>query len=81
MPWMTLPWGDARAAALRAKYEIYGVPALIILDSETGFTVTTKARKDLTSDVTEVYESWAKLVDLKKVRAVERSEQDAIAQA
>jgi nucleoredoxin len=81
MPWMTLPWGDARANALRSKFEIYGVPALIILDSQTGFTITTKGRKDLTADVTEVYQSWAKLVELKKVRAVERAEQDAIAQA
>ena len=81
MPWMSLPWGDERADKLRAKFQIMGVPALVILDAETGFVVTEKARKDLGKDVTEVYASWKKLLDLKKVKAVERAEQDAIALA
>ena len=58
-----------------------GVPALIILDSVTGFTVTEKARKDLGKNVAEVYESWYKLLELKKVRAVERAQMEAIAAA
>ena len=33
MPWMSLPWDDQRANQLRAKFEILGVPALIILDA------------------------------------------------
>ena len=81
MPWMTLPFGDERIAKLQAKYEIMGIPALIILDAETGFTVTPRGLKDLSKDVKEVYESWAKLLDLRKVNAVERAEQDAIAKA
>ena len=58
-----------------------GVPALVILDARTGFTVTTKARKDLKSDVKEVFKSWDKLLELKRHRAVERAEEDAIAHA
>ena len=58
-----------------------GVPALVILDARTGFTVTTKARKDLKSDVKEVFKSWDKLLELKRHRAVERAEEDAIAYA
>ena len=81
MPWMTLPWGDERADKLRAQFKIMGVPALVILDAKTGFVVTEKARKDLTKDVKEVYVSWAKLLELKKVRAVERAQEDAISQA
>ena len=50
-----------------------GVPALVILDTETGFTITDKARKDLKKNVNEVYESWAKLLDLKKAMAVDRA--------
>lgn len=81
MPWMSLPYDDARANGLRAKFEIQGVPALVILDAETGFSVTATARKDLGKDVNDVYETWSKLLDLKKVNAVERAQQDAIAKA
>ena len=51
MPWMSFRWDDARIRKLREKFEIMGVPALIILDAETGFTVTEKARKDINKDV------------------------------
>ena len=81
MPWMTLPWGDDRANKLRERFEIMGIPALIILDAETGFTVTPSALKDLDKDVKEVYESWAKLLELRKDNAVLRAEQDALAKA
>ena len=81
MPWMSLPWGDERGDLLRAKFGIMGVPVLIILDATTGFVVSASARKDLKKDVNEVYENWAKLLDLKKQNAVERAEQDAIADA
>ena len=81
MPWMTLPFEDPRAESLRAKFGVVGVPALIILDAVTGFTVTPNARKDLKKDVKDVYESWAKLLDLKKQKAVERAQEDAISKA
>jgi len=81
MPWMSLPFNDTRCDQLREKYQIFSVPALIILDAETGFTVTENARKDLRNNVTETYESWSKLLELKKVRAVERAEEDAISQS
>ena len=81
MPWMTLPFEDPRAESLRAKFGVVGVPALIILDAVTGFTVTPTARKDLSKDVKDVYESWAKLLDLKKQKAIERSQEDAISKA
>ena len=58
-----------------------GVPVLVILDAATGFMVTATARKDLKKDVKEVYASWSKLLELKRVLAVERAEQDAIASA
>ena len=79
MPWMSLPFDDARNSKLREKFEICGVPALIILDAETGFTVTATARKDLGKDVKDVYETWDKLLVLQKDRAVKRAEEDAIA--
>lgn len=66
MPWMSLPWEDKRGDQLRAKFGIMGVPVLVILDATTGFVVSATARKDLKKDVNEVYENWAKLLDLKK---------------
>ena len=81
MPWMSLPYEDARAERLREKFQIFAVPALVILDAETGFTVTESARKDLRKDVNDTYESWTKLLDLKRVAAVERAEEDAISKA
>lgn len=79
MPWMTIPWDDPRNNQLRGKFEVQGVPALVILDAVTGFTVTATARKDLGRDVAEVYETWSKLLDLKKDGAVKRAQEDAIA--
>ena len=51
------------------------------MEASTGFPVTTNARKDLKKDVNEVFKSWDKLLELKKVRAVERAEEDALALA
>ena len=56
MPWLSLEFGDPRIEKLRAKYEIKGVPRLVILDAKTGFTITEKGRKDLGEDVQGVYE-------------------------
>ena len=81
MPWMSLNFNDPKCNALREKFQILGVPALIIVDAETGFTVTTRARKDLKKNVKEVFDSWSKLLELKQQRAVERAEEDAIANA
>ena len=54
---------------------------MVILESKTGFPITEKARKDLRDDVNGVFESWDKLLELKKVRAVATAEMEAIAEA
>ena len=77
MPWMSLPWSDPRNNALREKFGILGVPVLIILDAQTGITVTPTARKDIKRDVHETYATWEKLLNLRKQQAVERAELDA----
>ena len=51
MPWLSYEFGDPRIEQLRAKFEVRGVPRLVILDSRTGFTITEKGRKDLKDDV------------------------------
>ena len=64
MPWMALNHNDPKCHELREKFQVMGVPALVILDAKTGFTVTTRARKDLKKDVKEVFDQWEKLLEL-----------------
>lgn len=87
MPWTTLPYGDPRIAAWSKRYNVMGVPQLIILESKTGFKVTDSARKDLAlaqmeePGVKGVWKSWAKLLEINKVRGVKRAAEDAQAWA
>ena len=80
MPWLSLDYGDPKNEEMRTKFEVRGVPKLVILEAKTGFPITEKARKDLRDDVKGVFESWEKLLELKKVWAVHVAEQDAIAE-
>ena len=41
MPWLSLPYGDKRKDDLMKKFEIKGVPALVVVDAETGIPITT----------------------------------------
>ena len=87
MPWTTLPYGDPRIAAWSKRYNVLGVPQLIILESKTGFKVTDSARKDLAlaqmedPGVKGVWKSWSKLLEINKVRGVKLAAYDAQAWA
>jgi len=47
MPWMAFKKGDPHVLALKNKYKIKSVPSLIVLDAETGRTISTRGRKDV----------------------------------
>ena len=79
MPWMSLDLTDSLNQKLRDRFSIFGIPALVILDAQSGFVVTETARKDIKKNVNETYEAWEKLLELKKARAVRRAEEDAAA--
>lgn len=85
MPWTSLPFGDARIQQFMKRYEVTGVPKLIIIDSKTGFKITDTARKDLNLAQQEdvgvqgVWKSWLKLHEINKVKGVKRAQEDAIA--
>lgn len=51
MPWLTLPYGDSRISKLNSRFEIEGIPALIIVDP-SGNVVTTNGRNGVMSDPT-----------------------------
>ena len=78
MSWLSLDWSDKKNDEMRKKFEVRGIPRLVILDAKTGFPITEKGRKDLKDDVKGVYESWDKLYELKKVWAVENAKTEAI---
>jgi len=85
MPWTSLPFGDSRIQQFLKRYEVSGVPQLIIIDTKTGFKITDSARKDLKLaqqdqvGVNGVWKSWLKLHEINKVRGVKRAQEDATA--
>lgn len=79
MPWTSIPFGDARIQKFLKKYDVKGIPQLIIIDTKTGLKITDSARKDLKLAQVEdpgvkgVWKSWLKLHEIAKVRGVKRS--------
>jgi len=51
MPWLALPFKEREMKeALSKKYKVRGIPSLVILDGETGETITTDGRSAVMSD-------------------------------
>merc|ERR1712166_420958 len=51
-PWLALPYAERKLkAALSKKYEVSGIPSLIILDGETGELITKDGRRVVMADV------------------------------
>ena len=46
MPWCTLPFGDANAATLKAKYGIKKIPTLVVVDQD-GELISTTGKPDV----------------------------------
>jgi len=49
MPWLTFPLGDSRINALSSRFEVEGIPTLVIMDPD-GNVVNKSARGCITSD-------------------------------
>ena len=49
MPWLSLPYGDKRKTALSRKFEVSGIPTLVILDSDCNL-ITTGGRGAVMAD-------------------------------
>jgi len=50
MPWLALPYGDPRVDKLNTLFDVNGIPALVLVDAETGATITTNGRGAITAD-------------------------------
>ena len=59
MKWYTMPHGSSAANALKKKYSVRGIPALIIVSSD-GKTITTNGRGDVSSNAKGALKDWAK---------------------
>jgi len=50
-PWLALPFEDrARKAALSKKYKVQGIPTFVVIDAQTGETITTDGREAVMED-------------------------------
>lgn len=59
MQWPTVKWQSAEANALKKKYNVIGIPTLVIL-SPTGETITENGRADVTNKADKCLEDWKK---------------------
>ena len=44
MPWFTYPFNDGSHSKMKAKYDIVGVPVVLVLDAATGFLISKKGQ-------------------------------------
>ncbi len=59
MKWYTMPHGSDAANALKKKYEVRGIPYLVIV-SPNGKTITKNGRGDVTSNAKGAIKDWKK---------------------
>lgn len=57
MPWLAMPHGDAKAAALSARYGVRGIPMLVVIDNK-GNTLSLTGRADVTGKGVRAYDDW-----------------------
>ena len=58
--WGVVPFGDPRVQLLKQKYEVVGIPMLIVIDSKTGKTIRKNARNEVFLRGSEVFQEWLK---------------------
>ena len=57
MPWLALPFGDAKIAELKGQHGIRGIPALVIVDA-TGKALTGNVRGEVSAHGTAAFDRW-----------------------
>lgn len=58
MPWLAIPFGDAKIQELVTRYKIRGIPSLVIIDGN-GKTITTQGRGPIASQGAKAFDGWA----------------------
>lgn len=57
MPWRAFPWGDPAIAKLNQHFQIQGIPALIVLDSD-GTVISKDGRNDVMQHGANIMQAW-----------------------
>ena len=47
MPWITVNYNNPLHDTLKKKFEIIGVPVVLVCEATTGFVISHKGRKDI----------------------------------
>ena len=62
MPWISVPYSDERRTALSDKFEVKGIPTLIVL-KKNGEVATKAGRADVQTDFVDAFTKWISLVE------------------
>ncbi len=57
MPWLALPFGDDHKQQLSEKYNVRGIPKLVIIDKE-GKLITENGRGDVSRHGADAFKEW-----------------------
>lgn len=57
MPWLALPFGDSHKKSLSQKFNVSGIPKLVIID-EDGNLITGNGRGDVASQGAVAFDAW-----------------------
>ena len=77
MPWLSMPYGNKKKDDLMRKFDIKGIPALVVCDAVTGVVITTNGRRDIgggSADVPAVVIAWDKQIKLNKRKMIYNAE-------
>ena len=58
MPWLAIPNGDKRKKALDKMFGVEGIPTFVLIDANTGETISANARGGVTGDPTGENFPW-----------------------
>eukprot|EP00966_Prymnesium_polylepis_P226830 5248071-Prymnesium_polylepis.1 len=50
MPWLAIPQGDKRKEMLSRRYGVEGIPSFVLVDGESGATISANARGSVMTD-------------------------------
>jgi len=58
MPWLAVPFGPEKIKELVSRYQVRGIPSLVIIDGK-GNTITTNGRGPIATEGAKAFEAWA----------------------
>lgn len=78
MPWISVPYNNPLHNDLKKKFEIIGVPVVLVCEAQTGFVVTHKGRKDIFDQGVSCLTNWTNDMPAAKERQKELDEKAEI---